>query len=204
MSESKMITVTKEDVSFCIGKVLDVKIKAVADQAWDMLQKLSQSNTWVAEDAKAAEEQKKADLKKEIVQKLWKDARYAANSLSVTLMYQTYGELEMAIETGIVKYDEVHEIHRYIIAEHINDGKWRRMCEEQYRLPYEKIDTMSESSGSETITVSFDRYAEASSVAVPKVLREQYNNSQAMVNAIPFVCDVTAQTWRTLCDGDDE
>ena len=63
-----------------------------------------------------------------------KHAQYAADSYSLELMYQTYGEYNMALTFGVFSYEESRDIHDYIIRQHINNGEWRRDCEKQYEL----------------------------------------------------------------------
>ena len=66
------------------------------------------------------------DLKmteEQIVQRLWKDARYAVNSLSLNLIYKTLGEIEMAVNTGAVRYEALGNIHRYLINDTLNNPK---------------------------------------------------------------------------------
>lgn len=59
----------------------------------------------------------------QIVQRLWKDARYAVNSLSLNLIYKTLGEIEMAVNTGAVRYEALGNIHRYLINDTLNNPK---------------------------------------------------------------------------------
>ena len=63
-----------------------------------------------------------------------KHARYAADSYSLELMYQTYGEYNMALTLGVFSYEESRDLHDYIIRQHINNGKWRRECEKQCEI----------------------------------------------------------------------
>lgn len=67
-----------------------------------------------------------------VMRKLWKDARYAADSYSLELMYQTYGEYNMALALGMITYEESKELHDYIVVHHFNNGEWRRDCEKRY------------------------------------------------------------------------
>lgn len=57
----------------------------------------------------------------QIVQRLWKDARYAVNSLSLNLIYKTLGEIEMASDIGAVRYKALGNIHRYLVKDTLNN-----------------------------------------------------------------------------------
>ena len=59
----------------------------------------------------------------QIVQRLWKDARYAVNSLSLNLIYKTLGKIEMAVDTGAVRYEAVDNIHRYLVKDTLNNSE---------------------------------------------------------------------------------
>ena len=59
--------------------------------------------------------------KQEIIKRLWKDARYAVNSLSRPLIYKTLGELSMAVDLKAVSYEDVKELYRYLIRDTLNN-----------------------------------------------------------------------------------
>lgn len=61
--------------------------------------------------------------KEQIVQSLWKDARYAVNSLSLNLIYKTLGEIEMAVNIGAVNYKAVSDIQSFLIKDTLNNPK---------------------------------------------------------------------------------
>lgn len=63
-----------------------------------------------------------------------KHAQYAADSYSLELMCQSYGEYNMALTLGVFSFEESRDIHDYIIRQHINNGKWRRECEKQCEI----------------------------------------------------------------------
>ena len=59
--------------------------------------------------------------KQAIVTLLWKDARYAVNSLSRPLIYRTLGALNMAVNLKAVSYEDVQEIDQYLIRDTLNN-----------------------------------------------------------------------------------
>ena len=59
--------------------------------------------------------------KQEIIKRLWKDARYAVNSLSRPLIYKTLGELSMAVDLKAVSYEDVKGLYRYLIRDTLNN-----------------------------------------------------------------------------------
>ena len=59
--------------------------------------------------------------KQEIIKRLWKDARYAVNSLSRPLIYKTLGELSMAVDLKAVSYEDVKRLYRYLIRDTLNN-----------------------------------------------------------------------------------
>lgn len=59
--------------------------------------------------------------KQEIIKRLWKDARYAVNSLSRPLIYKTLGELSMAVNLKAVSCEDVQEIDQYLIRDTLNN-----------------------------------------------------------------------------------
>ena len=59
--------------------------------------------------------------KQEIIKRLWKDARYAVNSLSRPLIYKTLGELSMAVDLKAVSYEDVKGLSRYLIRDTLNN-----------------------------------------------------------------------------------
>lgn len=62
--------------------------------------------------------------KQEIIKRLWKDARYAVNSLSRPLIYKTLGELSMAVDLKAVSYEDVQEIDQYLIRDTLNNPEY--------------------------------------------------------------------------------
>ena len=62
--------------------------------------------------------------KQEIIKRLWKDARYAVNSLSRPLIYKTLGELSMAVNLKAVSYEDVQEIYHYLIRDTLNNPEY--------------------------------------------------------------------------------
>ena len=62
--------------------------------------------------------------KQEIIKRLWKDARYAVNSLSRPLIYKTLGELSMAIDLKAVSYEDVKGLYRYLIRDTLNNPEY--------------------------------------------------------------------------------
>ena len=75
----------------------------------------------------------KTMTKEEIRARLWKDAKYAVNSFSEHLIYETLGELRMAVDLKAVSYQEVSDIDSYLIQDHLNNGKYMREVEKQYK-----------------------------------------------------------------------
>lgn len=59
--------------------------------------------------------------KQEIIKRLWKDARYAVNSLSRPLIYKTLGKLSMAVDLKAVSYEDVKGLYRYLIRDTLNN-----------------------------------------------------------------------------------
>lgn len=59
--------------------------------------------------------------KQEIIKRLWKDARYAVNSLSRPLIYKTLGELSMAVDLKAFSYEDVKGLYRYLIRDTLNN-----------------------------------------------------------------------------------
>ena len=59
--------------------------------------------------------------KQEIIKRLWKDARYAVNSLSRPLIYKTLGELSMTVDLKAVSYEDVKGLYRYLIRDTLNN-----------------------------------------------------------------------------------
>ena len=59
--------------------------------------------------------------KQEIIKRLWKDARYAVNSLSRPLIYKTLGELSMAVDLKAVSYEDVKGLYRHLIRDTLNN-----------------------------------------------------------------------------------
>ena len=62
--------------------------------------------------------------KQEIIKRLWKDARYAVNSLSRPLIYKTLGALNMAVNLKAVSYEDVQEIDQYLIRDTLNNPEY--------------------------------------------------------------------------------
>lgn len=62
--------------------------------------------------------------KQEIIKRLWKDARYAVNSLSRPLIYKTLGALNMAVNLKAVSYEDVQEIYHYLIRDTLNNPEY--------------------------------------------------------------------------------
>lgn len=62
--------------------------------------------------------------KKAIITRLWKDARYAVNSLSRPLIYKTLGALNMAVNLKAVSYEDVQEIYHYLIRDTLNNPEY--------------------------------------------------------------------------------
>lgn len=62
--------------------------------------------------------------KQEIIKRLWKDARYAVNSLSRPLIYKTLGELSMAVDLKAVSYEDVKGLYRYLIRDTLNNPEY--------------------------------------------------------------------------------
>lgn len=62
--------------------------------------------------------------KQELVEALWKRARYAVNSYSKSLIYETLGALHMAVQLEAVSYQEVCDIEHYLIHDHLNNGRY--------------------------------------------------------------------------------
>ena len=62
--------------------------------------------------------------KQELVEALWKRARYAVNSYSKSLIYETLGALHMAVQLGVVSYQDVISIDHYLINDHLNNGRY--------------------------------------------------------------------------------
>ena len=62
--------------------------------------------------------------KQAIVTRLWKDARYAVNSLSRPLIYKTLGELSMAVDLKAVSYEDVKGLYRYLIHDTLNNPEY--------------------------------------------------------------------------------
>lgn len=102
-----------------------------AEAAWDMLVRFDSGNRLLKEDKQAAEEQKQAEFKDEIIKRLWKDAEYAVNSYDMNLLYQALGKLKMAVDGGLVTYEEVREIDQYIIPQHMNNPEWFRIANDE-------------------------------------------------------------------------
>lgn len=157
MAENERISIDNEAFVYCVKKAVreaselifakqvseGLFIKTLADMAstavWKMLRQLDDEDRVLKADEKSAEGACKEDHAEEmILDKIWKDARYAADSYSVELMYQTYGELLMARFLGNIVYNNSREVHDYIIRQHINNGQWRRACEKQYEVSYDQ------------------------------------------------------------------
>lgn len=152
MSENKVIAMDQEAFAFCIGKAIRESAKEIygeklceglyiedivptaVKRSWNMLAQLHEEAQWPTDAEQIEQYSKQAAMAEAIISKLWKDAHYAADSYSLNLMYQTYGELHMAVFSGLVKYEQVREISEYITVRHFNNGAWRRMCEKQYEL----------------------------------------------------------------------
>ena len=62
--------------------------------------------------------------KQELVEALWKRARYAVNSYSKSLIYETLGALKMAVQLKAVSSQEVRDIEQYLIHDHLNNGRY--------------------------------------------------------------------------------
>ena len=62
--------------------------------------------------------------KQESIKRLWKDARYAVNSLSRPLIYKTLGALNMAVDLKAVSYEDVQEIDQYLIRDTLNNPEY--------------------------------------------------------------------------------
>ena len=75
----------------------------------------------------------KTMTKEEIRARLWKDAKYAVNSFSEHLIYETLGKLKMAVDLEAISYQEVSDIDSYLIHDHLNNGKYMREVEKQYK-----------------------------------------------------------------------
>lgn len=103
-----------------------------AGAAWDMLCELEQEQRLLAADEHEPDEEKTENFKAEIIKKLWKDAEYAVDSHYDRLLYQALGEMKMACFAGMVKWEDVKELNKYIVKDHINNAEWRRECEKQY------------------------------------------------------------------------
>ena len=161
MNENKRISIDKEAFELCIGKAIEESAidifgekfferlsiegitKTAASRSWDMLTELSEEDKLLEEAPDAADHKLRQEIidrvgrtiEQEVINRIQKDAQYAADSYSLELMYQTYGKLSMALMIGATSYQNTRKIHEYIMAQHINNGKWRRMCEKQCELP---------------------------------------------------------------------
>lgn len=70
--------------------------------------------------------------KQELVEALWKRARYAVNSYSKSLIYETLGALRMAVELKAVSYQDVIDIDQYLIHDHLNNGPYMTAVYKRY------------------------------------------------------------------------
>lgn len=149
MSENKKIMIDKAEFCFTMARAIsetaekhygdDIvaafgfikKALESGEAAWDMLVRFDSGNQLLKEDEQAAEEQKQAGFKDEIIKRLWKDAEYAVNSYDMNLLYQALGKLKMAVDGGLVTYEEVQEIDQYIIPQHMNNPEWFRIANDE-------------------------------------------------------------------------
>ena len=64
-----------------------------------------------------------AKTKEEIIERLWHDAKYAVNSLSVPLIEKTLGEINIAVWLGAVNFEDVRDIDKYLSNDTLNNPK---------------------------------------------------------------------------------
>ena len=57
----------------------------------------------------------------DILEKLHREARYALNSHSLNLTYQTYGKAEMAYKLKAITWDEFSELNTILVRNGINN-----------------------------------------------------------------------------------
>lgn len=57
----------------------------------------------------------------DILEKLHREARYALNSPSLNLTYQTYGKAEMAYKLKAITWDEFSELNTILVRNGINN-----------------------------------------------------------------------------------
>lgn len=70
--------------------------------------------------------------KQELVEALWKRARYAVNSFSKSLICETLGALRMAVQLKAVNYHDVRDIEHYLIHDHLNNGPYMTAVYKRY------------------------------------------------------------------------
>lgn len=57
----------------------------------------------------------------DILEKLHREARYALNSHSLNLTYQTYGKAEMAYQLKAITWDEFSELNTILVRNGMNN-----------------------------------------------------------------------------------
>lgn len=64
---------------------------------------------------------KEDNYESDILEKLHREARYALNSHSLNLTYQTYGKAEMAYKLKAITWDEFSELNTILVRNGINN-----------------------------------------------------------------------------------
>lgn len=62
--------------------------------------------------------------KEEVMERLWKKARFAKNSHDENLVYEVIGEFKMANFLGAVTYNDLRELETFLIRDGLNNPKW--------------------------------------------------------------------------------
>lgn len=72
--------------------------------------------------------------KTDVFKNLTREATYAYNSFSITLVYQTYGAATMAWMLGSITRQEFDQLNELLVRESLNNGKWMNKAHEASHL----------------------------------------------------------------------
>lgn len=65
---------------------------------------------------------------KQLVEMLWKKARFAVNSYSIELVYETKGMVGMCYDLGKIEWSDASMIDHFLIHDSLNNPDWFHKC----------------------------------------------------------------------------